>query len=501
MKNFVRGLSAVTFVNALNGVLGVVIVPIAVKRLGIEGYGLYSIFSVLSGYLVLVELGMGKNLVRLLGTAPSEREARDLLRLALGLYVTIAVALVALSPLIVPAVEAAMFRVPAPYVTTVYWIAVIAILDYLLGIPVAIRLNYALSRENISSYARFMLVSNASRYSLMLAGVLLTRRVEFALAFVLGRRLVDLTAAPHILPHLPEGSWRPRISTHEALALVGQSSQLALTQLLQLSTVAAGSVLVNGFFGLTALGVYRSAFDVVSKVWFFSNTAGTVLYPRFIQLLRREASRERLARVLPAMQNASWMACCLAAVAAILAAPFVLTLMRLSATPPLLFALLIIGVLWNAHATLSIELLQAGARFRTVGEAAAISFAVMTAVFLALAGQYPRYAIGWAWVVSQLMYSAFIDARAIHRLRDRVSLPRLGMARVPAAVLACSALAAISNGWTPALIVTGVVALGAMGTEVPAMWLDLSRMGRTVEVPVSPEALHASMATHVSLVE
>jgi hypothetical protein len=122
-------------------------------------------------------------------------------------------------------------------------------------------------------------------------------------------------------------------------------------------------------------------------------------------------------------------------------------------------------------------------------------------VFLILAGRYPRYAIGWAWVVSQLVYSAFIDARAIHRLRASVSLPMLGMARVPAAALACSALAAVSSGWTPALIVTGVVALGAMGTEVPAMWLDLSRMGRTVEVPVSPEALHASMATHVSLVE
>ena len=195
MRNFLRGLSAITLVNVVNGVLGVVIVPIAVKRLGIEGYGLYSIFSVLAGYLVLVELGLGKNLVRLLGGVHSESEARDLLRLALGLYVAIAAGLVVLAPFLVPAVEKVMFRVPAPYVTTVYWIAVIAIVDYLLGIPASLRWNYALSRERIGEYARFMLISNLSRYALTLVGVLLTTRVELAVGFVLGRRLIDLVVA------------------------------------------------------------------------------------------------------------------------------------------------------------------------------------------------------------------------------------------------------------------------------------------------------------------
>src|ERR1019366_8753251 len=174
MKNFLRGLSAITLVNVINGVLGVVIVPVAVKRLGIEGYGLYSIFSVLAGYLVLVELGLGKNLVRLLGSVAAEAEARDLLRLALGLYVAIAAGLLLLAPVLIPAVEAVMFHVSAPYVASVYWIARIAIVDYLLSIPVSIRLNYALSRERIGEYAKFMFISNASRYALMLAGVLLT---------------------------------------------------------------------------------------------------------------------------------------------------------------------------------------------------------------------------------------------------------------------------------------------------------------------------------------
>jgi O-antigen/teichoic acid export membrane protein len=466
MRNFLRGLSAVTLVNVINGVLGIVIVPIAVKRLGIEGYGLYSIFSVLAGYLVLVELGLGKNLVRVLGAVHSDEEARSLLRLALGLYVAIAAGLVLLSPLLVPAVGAVLFRVPAQYVASVYWIAGIAIVDYLLGIPVSLRLNYALSRERMGAYARFMLISNASRYALMLAGVLSTTRPELAVAFVLGRRLLDLIVAPRILPHLPAGSWRPRLSWSEGRALVGESTLLALTQLLQLSTVAAGSVLVNWFFGLAALGIYRSAFDLVSKVWFFSNTAGTVLYPRFIQLLRREESRERLGRILPGVQSASWLTYCVIGVAGIIAAPFVLTLMRLNATPPLLFALLIVGVLWNAHAALSIEFLQASGQFRAVGEAAAVSFIVMTAVFLALAGHYPTYAIGWAWVISQFISSAFIDAQALRRLGG-VSMRMLAKTRLPGAALASIALAWLDGIWILPLLIMGAIALLLVATQLP----------------------------------
>jgi O-antigen/teichoic acid export membrane protein len=470
MRNFLRGLSAVTLVNVINGVLGIVIVPIAVKRLGIEGYGLYSIFSVLAGYLVLVELGLGKNLVRLLGGVHSEEEARSLLRLALGLYVAIAAALVLLSPLLVPAVEAVMFHVPVQYVASVYWITGIAIVDYLLGIPVSLRLNYALSRERMGAYARFMLVSNASRYALMVTGVLLTTRPELAVAFVLGRRLVDLTVAPRILPHLPAGSWHPRLSWREGRALMGESALLALNQLLNLSTVAAGSVLVNWSFGLTALGIYRSTFDLVSKVWFFSNTAGTAVYPRFIQLLRREESRERLGRILPGVLSASWLTYCLFAAVGVLIAPIVPKVMHLGSTPPVLFALLIVGVLWNAHAVLSIELLQASGQFRVVGETAAVSFTVMTAVFLILARRYPAYAIGWAWVVSQFISTAFIDAQALRHLRGKVSLGPLGRARLPGAVLACAALAWLGGVWTPPLVLATVLALVAAAAEARLTW-------------------------------
>ena len=485
MKNFLRGLSAITLVNVINGVLGVVIVPVAVKRLGIEGYGLYSIFSVLAGYLVLVELGLGKNLVRLLGAVAAEAEARELLRLALGLYVAIAAGLLLLAPVLIAAVEAVMFHVSAPYVASVYWIAGIAIVDYLLSIPVSIRLNYALSRERIGEYAKFMFISNASRYALMLAGVLLTSRVELAVAFVLGRRLVDLAAAPRILPHLPAGSWRPRLSWREAQALVGQSSLLALTQLLQLSTVAIGSIMVNRFFGLAALGVYRSAFDIVSKVWFFSNTAGTVLYPRFVQLLRRPESRARLGRILPGLQSASWLAYCLAAVAGIIVAPFVLNVMRLNATPPLLFALLVVGVVWNAHSVLSSEVLQAGGHFRAVGETAAVSFVAMTAVFLLLARSSPAYAIGWAWVISQFLSSVFMDAQALRRLRGTISVGALGKGRVPGAVLACSMLAWLSGLWVPPLIVASTIALVVIASEASMIRRAIGDMSGGERVAVS----------------
>lgn len=477
MKHFLRGLSAMTLVNVINGLLGVIIVPVAVARLGIEGYGLYSIFPVLAGYLLLVELGLGKNLVRVLGGAPSEAASRDLLRLALGLYLAIAALLVLLAPVIVLAVGGILFRVPETHAATVTWIAVIAVLDYLLGIPVSLRLNYTLSRERMDAYARFQLVSHASRYTLMLAGVLLTQRAEVAVAFLLGRRLVDLAAAPLLLPALPTGSWRPRVAAGESRALLGQSSLMALTQLLLLSTIAAGSVLVNAFFGLAALGVYRSTFDIVSKVWFLSSTAGIVIFPRLVKLLRQPESRARVGRILPGVQSASWMAYSAVAIIGALAAPVIVRLMRLGETPPLLFGLLLTGVLWNAHAVVSIEVLQAEGRFRAVVETTAISFGLMTAVFLALAGREPTLAIGWAWLVSQLVASTWVDVYAVRPFRGREAAGVIGLARVPGALLVLSTLAWLGGLWWPPVLAASVIALALSARELPGIRsaiLDLS---------------------------
>ncbi|MEP6729698.1 MAG: oligosaccharide flippase family protein [bacterium] len=442
MKAFLRGLSAVALVNVVSGVLGIVVVPIAVRRLGIEGYGLYSMFSVLTGYLILVELGLGKNLVRRLGAAASEGETRRLLQLALGLYVTIAGVLVLLSPVILPAVTSLLFRVSAQHVATLRWITIVAIVDYLLSIPSSLRWNYALSQERVGDYARFMLQSNSARSLLMLAGVLLTVRVELAIAFVLGRRLIDLAVAPRILPALPEGSWRPRFEFNECRALLGQSSLLAMTQLLQLSSVAVGSVLVNLFFGLTALGTYRSTFDVVTKVWFFSITAQTVLYPRFIQLMKREESRLRLLRLLPGVQTASWLTYCILGVVGSVGSVFILRLIHLDgSTTPILFSLLLVGVLWNAHAILSGELLQARAAFRRVAEVAGVAFAVMTIVFLLLSRLMLTEAIGWAWMFSQFLSSALIDYYAVRGLGGEVRWPAIVRERLPAAAIVLSAIA------------------------------------------------------------
>lgn len=467
MRRFLRGLSAVTLVNVLNGVLGVVIVPIAVRRLGIEGYGLYSIFPVLAGYLVLAELGLGKNLIRVLGGAGTESEVRDLLRLAFGLYAGIAAVLILLAPLLVLAVEGVLFPVNDVHVAAVRWITAIAVLDYLLGIPVSLRWNHALSRERMTDYARFMLISHSSRYALMLAGVLLTRRVEVAVAFVLGRRFVDLCAAPMLLPALPEGSWRPRLERGKSLPLLRQSTLLALTQLLQLSTVAAGSVLINGFFGLAALGIYRSAFDIVSKVWFFSSTAGTVVFPRFIQMMRRKDARERLGRVLPGVQGASWMMYTLAAVAGVLVSPLAPSVLRLAGTPPFLFALLLTGVLWNAHAVISSEVLQAGGRFREVGETAAISFVTMVAVFLLLSRREPTLAIGWAWLASQFIASACVDAYALRPFGASSSVARVFGVRAPGAALALVALGWIADVHVALLSAAALVALFLSLRELP----------------------------------
>jgi O-antigen/teichoic acid export membrane protein len=58
VARLLRNVSWVYAAQVVNGLVGVVFVPFAVARLGTEGYGLYGVYSVLTGYVLLAELGV-----------------------------------------------------------------------------------------------------------------------------------------------------------------------------------------------------------------------------------------------------------------------------------------------------------------------------------------------------------------------------------------------------------------------------------------------------------
>lgn len=475
MRGFVRRASALYFANAVNGVLGIAFVPIAVHRLGTSGYGLFSIYSVIAGYVILIELGLGKNLVRLLGKEHDAAERLRQLRLAAGLYMCVCGVLVVLAPLLAYVVPRYVFAVGAPDRATLGLITLLAVVEYVLGVPSSLIVNHALAQERFTQYSRFVLASGITRYGLAFAALVLFPRPELVVAAMVSRRVLDWYYARALVGALPAGSWRATFDMREFRILLGHSSVLALGQALQSSIVAIGSILVNATLGLSALGSYRAVFDLATKLWFFSNVIGFVVFPTFVRMLAAPEQRERLRRALPELLNVSWMIYALIGLTGGLAAPYFLRLVHLSDTDLIrLFVLLVAGVSFNAHMGTAYEFVQAWGKYTVAVAISAASLALMLLVYFVSAGWSPALAIGWAWLVSQAVMSIGGDVAVLVLLAGKATWVgvRAYATRIPIVLLV------VASGLPVLGLAPSIVGLVAAGVAAPIAVHTLTRLVR-----------------------
>jgi len=413
LRRFVRNLFSVYAVNVLNGALGVIFVPVAIAWLGKAGYGLFSIYSVLVGCLALADLGMGKNLARLLASDRSEETQRESLQIALALYVCFSAALLILLPLLLALVADTLFPVPVEQRAAVKWITAIAVLEYCLAVPTGLTQTFTIATERFDRYARFVFVSGLYRYGLLFLGILVFHSPVPVVGLVAARRLADLFVARRLMGNLPRGSWRPRFCTRSMREMLAGSAVLSLAQTLQTAMLTLASVLVNRYFGIAGLGIYRSGFDLASKVWFFSNGLGLVVFPRFASLLAGETNRPQLLARLRAFMRASWAGYNLLAAVGVLAAPVLMrAFKRGDEAIVALFVLLLLGVSINAHANVGYEFVLASARYRLAVFACGLALVSMVVCFFLLRGMTGILAVGWAWIVSQALYAGLVDGSA-----------------------------------------------------------------------------------------
>jgi|GEM_PF-899871 len=409
-----RSLAFVYSANAVNGILGVIAVPLGIHYLGAAGYGLFSIYSVLASYIALVDLGVTKNFVRILAADKASDIRRKHLSTALGLYLNISAALLLLLPLACYVVTHWLFPVPVENQTALNWIVAFAIIEYVLAVPSVIRQMLTVADERFDLLSLYNLLSGVSRFILMFSGFILFQRPEVAVLFVVSRRAVDYLIARKFLKAAPHGV-RPSINLREQYAFLCYSSILSVAQLFQSTSVALGSILANRYLGLASLGSYRAAFDLANKVWFFSNGVGSVLFPRFARLQADASDRKQLPLRFAAILNASWGGYSLVALAGVLAAPYLLPVMCITETTTItLFMLLLPGVCFNAHSNLGYVFLQATNRFRLAALLSAAGVFLMWATFVASYSWAGLYALGFSWVLGQALYAVISDAAMLY---------------------------------------------------------------------------------------
>ncbi|RYF40344.1 MAG: hypothetical protein EOO38_22045, partial [Cytophagaceae bacterium] len=98
MPSFKKNLASVYTVNILNGVMGVLIIPFSLKLLGPEGYGLFSIYTVIASFISLLDIGIGKSLQRTLSIDDGGKTQDEKLADACGAYMLVMVVVAILLP-------------------------------------------------------------------------------------------------------------------------------------------------------------------------------------------------------------------------------------------------------------------------------------------------------------------------------------------------------------------------------------------------------------------
>lgn len=417
-KQFVKNVGFVYSVNIINGILGVIAVPLAVHFLGAPGYGIYSIYTIMAAYVALIDLGVTKNLTRTLAGVNESKQYKLHLQTTLGLYIMISVTLLCLLPLLVYIVPTYIFPVSSENIDTVRWIVVLSAIEFIISVPAIMMQSLCVAKECFDRYSAFSFLSGLYRYGLMYLGILIFHEPVVVVALVVGRRFVDIYTARKIMGGLPGGSWAPIFNLRSLKSVIGNSIALSFAQLSQITVISIGSVLVNGIYGLEVLGLYRSSFDIATKVWFFSNGIGLVVFPRFVQTLKDQITRHLLFNQFSLILKASWAGYALLYGLGIILSPYILNLIGLhSPLVQSLFIVLLLGVCINAHANLSYEFLQATGRYWAVAWLGLVALIIMVISFYGLNENVGIMAIGWAWVGSQLIFAIFADSLTLYEIR------------------------------------------------------------------------------------
>lgn len=417
VKNpFIKNISSVYAANAINGLLGVLSVPLAVHYMGNGGYGLFSIYLIVSSYISLADLGVSKNLQKILAFNKSKEDTLNSIRSSFGLYIMLSLILIILSPIIIGLITYYLFPIENEK-WTLTLLTIMAIAEFIISIPNKLLQALCVAEERFKAYSMFRLVSGVLRYILMFISIIVFGNPTIIVLFILIGVFLNILIGRYFLGRMPNGSWKPKFIASELREIIRHSAGLSVSQFFQISIISFGSVLMNRYFGVDKLGIYRAAFDLANKVWFFSNGIGLVIFPRFVKILKDNDSRTIFSKVLPFIVTTSFTVYNTIGLLGSIILPMILQhVTSLSSTEvQYLFVILLFGTCYNAHSNLTYEFMQALGSYLKIIVVTMASLVGMGIVFISLLEKTSFYSIGWAWIISQFMYSALLDILIIKK--------------------------------------------------------------------------------------
>ncbi len=406
-------------------VMGLAFIPLYIRYLGIEAYGLIGLFAVLQAWLALLDMGMtptlSREMSRFTAGAHTVQSIRDLLRSMEVVCLSVAT-LISLAVWLGSTWLASDWLRPGdlPVITVAHAIA-------LMGAVIALRLVEAFYRGAIFGLQRQVLfnVINASLATLRGLGavvvlILVSSTIE---AFFLWQGVLSLLSvtiySAVVYRALPPLARKARFSRH-ALGRVWRFAAGAIaTTFLALLLTQVDKLLLSRLLDLRSFGYYALAGVVAGALYYFTGPITQAYYPRLTELVTRG---DELGMTV-AYHRGAQMVSVLVGSAAMMLLLFGEQLVALWTGDPSLAAkisclvtLLALGTLLNTlmHMPYMLQLANGWSSF--AAKVNVVAVAVLAPGILWATPRYGAVGAAWVWVVLNGGYIVI----AIHFMHRRL---------------------------------------------------------------------------------
>ena len=273
-----------------SALMGLAFVPVYIRYLGIEAYGLIGIFALLQAWLALLDMGMkpalGREMARFTGGAHNAQSIRDLLR-SIEIIGTVIAGGVALG------IWAASGWLASHWVTAKDLpVAVVAQAFAVMGVVTALRFIENIYVSSIVGLQRQLLQNIVTSITATVRGLgavaLLAWFSPTIGAFFLWQGLISVITvalfAGVVYRVLPPAPLPARFSGSALVNIWRFAAGMMAINLLVLLLTQIDKILLSRLLTLEAFGYYAMAGVVANALYMLTGPITTALYPRFTEL-------------------------------------------------------------------------------------------------------------------------------------------------------------------------------------------------------------------------
>jgi O-antigen/teichoic acid export membrane protein len=278
-----------TVINLLGQVLpllvGIVTIPLLIKGLGTERFGVLTLAWMVIGYFSLFDLGLGRALTQIIAQRLGKEEASELPGLvwtALAIMAVMGVMGGGIAGALSPFLIAKVFKMPEqlrPETLQAFYILTASI-------PIVILSSGFVGI--LSAYQRFDLL-NAVRIPLGLTNYIVpllvlpfsTSLVPITLLLAICRLASCVAQYWLCLRVMPSLRFEKRFMPREVKPLFGFGGWMTVSNIIGPLMVYLDRFVIGAVISVTAVAYYATPYEIVTKLWIISGALVATLFPTF----------------------------------------------------------------------------------------------------------------------------------------------------------------------------------------------------------------------------